>query len=126
MQLRKKKECPSDWNITMYVLIYKKEVKKECGNLLPHKIIALISHADNVTLGDLQKILEAFLIPELPIEQAGFRRGRGTRDHIANITWIKSNQIKSNQIKFYFICVIFTCSALYVCIVFSMDHCGLK
>ena len=36
----------------------------------------------------IQRRLEVFLIPELPIEQAGFRRGRGTRDHIANLRWV--------------------------------------
>ena len=45
----------------------------------------MISHASKIFLRIIQKILENFLIPELPIEQAGFRKGRGTRDHIANL-----------------------------------------
>ena len=81
----KKKEWPSDWKKSVYVPIYKKGDKKECGN---YRTIALISHASKVLLRVLQKRLEVFLIPELPIEQAGFRRGRGTRDHIANLRWM--------------------------------------
>ena len=52
------------------------------------RTIALISHASKILLRILQKILENFLIPELPIEQAGFRRGRGTRYHIVNLRWM--------------------------------------
>ena len=62
-------------------LFTRKEIKKECGN---YRTIALISHASKILQRVLQKRLEAFLIPELPIEQAGFRRGRGTRDHISS------------------------------------------
>ncbi len=67
----------------MYVPIYKKGDKKECGN---YRTIALISHASKVRV--IQRRLEVFLVPELPIEQAGFRRGRGTHDHIANLRWM--------------------------------------
>ena len=48
----------------------------------------MISHSSKVPLWIIQRRLEVFLIPELPIEQAGFRRGRGTRDHIANLRWM--------------------------------------
>ena len=79
------KEWPTDWKKSVYVPIYKKGDKKECGN---YRTIALISHASKVLLRVIQRRLEVFLIPELPIEQAGFRRGRGTRDHIANLRWM--------------------------------------
>ena len=69
----------------VYVPIYKKGDKKECGN---YRTIALILHASKVLLRVIQRRLEVFLIPELPIEQAGFRRGRGTCDHIANLRWM--------------------------------------
>ena len=65
----------------MYVPIYKKGDKQECGN---YRTIALISHASKVLLRIIQRRLDVFLIPE----QAGFRRGRGTRDHIANLSWM--------------------------------------
>ena len=81
----KRKEWPKDWKKSVYVPIYKKGDKQECGN---YRTIALISHASKVLLRVIQKRLEVFLIPELPIEQAGFRRGRGTRDHIANLRWM--------------------------------------
>ena len=71
----KTKIWPNDWNKSIYVPIYKKGDRKECGN---YRTIALISHASKILLRILQKILETFLIPELPIEQAGFRRSRGT------------------------------------------------
>ena len=74
----KKKEWPPDWKKSVYIPMY----KKECGN---YRTIAMISHASKVLLRVLLKRLEVFLIPELPIQQAGFRRGRGTRDHISNI-----------------------------------------
>ena len=53
---------------------------------LPH--IALISHASKVMLKILQARLQQFVNSELPDVQAGFRKGRGTRDQIANICWI--------------------------------------
>ena len=81
----KRKEWPKDWKKSVYVPIYKKGDKQECGN---YRTIALISHASKVLLRVIQKRLEVFLIPEVPIEQAGFRRGRGTRDHIANLRWM--------------------------------------
>ena len=76
------KEWPRDWKKSIYLPIYKKGDKKECGN---YRTIALISHASKIFLRIIQKRLEYFLIPELPIEQAGFRKGRGTRYHIANL-----------------------------------------
>ena len=81
----KRKEWPTDWMKSVYVPIYQKGDKQECGN---YRTIALSSHASKVLLRIIQRRLEVFIIPELPIEQAGFRRGRGTRDHIANLRWM--------------------------------------
>ena len=58
---------------------------KECSN---YRTIALISHSSEVTLKILQARLQQYMNHELPDVQAGFRRGRGTRDQIANICWI--------------------------------------
>ena len=58
---------------------------KECSN---YHTIALISHASKVILKILQARLQQYLNCELPDVQAGFRKGRGTRDQIANICWI--------------------------------------
>ena len=58
---------------------------KECSN---YRTIALISHASKVMLKFLQARLQQYVNHELPDVQAGFRKGRGTRDQIANIRWI--------------------------------------
>src|SRR5574337_308574 len=58
---------------------------KECSN---YRTIALISHASKVMLKILQARLQQYVNHELPDVQAGFRKGRGTRDQIANICWI--------------------------------------
>ena len=62
-----------------------------------NKPIVLISHPSKLLLNVLQKILEVFLIPELPIEQAGFRRGGGTRDHISTIRWMMERAREHQQ-----------------------------
>ena len=61
----KTKIWPNDWKKSLYVPIYKKGDKKECGN---YRTIALISHAINILLRIVQKRVETFLIPELPIK----------------------------------------------------------
>ena len=58
---------------------------KECSN---YRTIALISHASKVMLKILQARFQQYVNRELPDVQAGFRKGRGTRDQIANICWI--------------------------------------
>ena len=63
----------------------KKDNAKECSN---YCTIALISHASKVMLEVLQAMLQQYVNCELPDIQAGFRKGRGTRDQIANICWI--------------------------------------
>ena len=66
-------------------LIAKKGNAKECSN---YHTIALISHASKVMLKILQVRLQQYMNREIPDVQAGFRKGRGTRDQIANIRWI--------------------------------------
>ena len=68
---------------------------KECSN---YHTIALISHASKVMLKILQARLQQYVNRELPDVQAGFRRGRGTRDQIANIHWImeKAREFQKN------------------------------
>ena len=66
--------------------------------------IALISHSSKVILKILQARLQQYMNHELPNVQAGFRKGRGTRDHIANICWIiKKARVFQKNIYFYFI-----------------------
>ena len=67
----------------------KKGNAKECSN---YCTIALISHASKVMLKILQARLQQYVNRELPDAQAGFRKGRGTRDQTANICWITENE----------------------------------
>ena len=68
---------------------------KECSN---YCTIALISHAGKVMVKILQARLQQYVNQELPDVQAGFRKGRGTRDQIANIRWIieKAREFQKN------------------------------
>ena len=68
---------------------------KECSN---YHIIAFISHASKVMLKSLQARLQQYVNRQLPDVQAGFRKGRGTRDQIANICWImeKAREFQKN------------------------------
>ena len=84
-QIWKTQQQPQDWKRSVFIPIPKKSNAKECSN---YHTIALISHASNVMLQILQARLQQYIIHELPDVQAGFRKGRGTRDRIANIHWI--------------------------------------
>ena len=68
---------------------------KECSN---YRTIALISHASKVVLKILQARLQQYMNRELPDVQAGFSKGRGTRDEVANIHWIigKATELQKN------------------------------
>ena len=78
-----------------FVPIPKKGNAKECSN---YRTIALISQASKIMLKILQARLQQYMNHELPDVQAGFRKGRGTRDQIANIYWIieKSREFQKN------------------------------
>ena len=84
-QIWKTRQWPQDWKRSVFISIPKKDNAKECSNY--HKI-ALISHASKVMLKILRARLQQYVNHELPDVQAGFRKGRGTRDQIANIHWI--------------------------------------
>ena len=84
-QIWKTQQCSQDGERSVFIPIPKKGNAKECSN---YGTIAFISHASKVMLKILQARLQQYVICELPDVQAGFRKGRGTRDHIANICWI--------------------------------------
>ena len=69
----------------------------QCQRMFKHHIIALISHASKVMLKILQASLQQYMNCELPHVQAGFRKGRGTRDQIANIHWIMLGKIEGGR-----------------------------
>ena len=79
-----------------FIPIPQKGNAKECSN---YHTIALISHASKVMLKILQARLQQYVNRELPDVQAGFRKGRGTRDQTANIRWImeKAREFQKNM-----------------------------
>ena len=79
----------------VFILTPKTGNAKECSN---YCTIALISHASKVMLKILQARLQQYMNHKLPDVQAGFRKGRGTRDQIANICWIieKAREFQKN------------------------------
>ena len=81
-QIWKTQQWPQDWKRSVFIPIPKKGNAKECSN---YCTIALFSHASKVMLKILQARLQQYLNHELPDVQAAFRKGRGTRDQIANI-----------------------------------------
>ena len=82
---------PQDWKRSVFIPISKKGNAKECSN---HRTIAPISHDSKI----LQVRLQEYVNRELPDVQAGFRKGRGTRDQVANIYWIieKASEFQEN------------------------------
>ena len=88
-QIWKTQKCPQDWKRSVFIPIPKKGNAKECSN---YHIIALISHASKVMLKILQARFQQYVNHELPDVQAGFRKGRGTRDQTANIRWIMEKE----------------------------------
>ena len=81
-------QWPQDWKRSVFIPVPKKGNAKECSN---YRTIALTSHASTVMLKNLQARLQQYMYFEHPDVQAGFRKGRGTRDQIANIRWIIEN-----------------------------------
>ena len=91
----KTQQWPQDWKRLVFIPTPKKDSAKECSN---YRTIALISHASKVMLKVLQARLQQYVNHELPDVQAGFRKGGGTRDQVANIHWIieKAREFKKN------------------------------
>ena len=94
-QIWKTQQWPQDWKKSVFISIPKKGNAKECSNY--HRI-ALISHASKVMLKILQARLQQYINCKIPDVQAGFRKGKGTRDQIANIRWIieKAREFQKN------------------------------
>ena len=94
-QIWKTQQWPQDWTRSVFIPVPKKGNARVCSNYHP---ITLISHASKVMLKILQARLQQYVNCELPDVQAGFRKGRGTRDQIANICWIieKARNLQKN------------------------------
>ena len=116
LQIWKIQQWPQDWKRSVFIPIPKKGNAKKCSN---YCTIALISHASKVMLKILQARFQQYVNHELPDVQAGFRKGRRTRDQIVNICWIidKAREFQKN-IYFCFI----NCIKVFDCV----DHNKLK
>ena len=111
-QTWKTEQWPQDWKRSVFIPIPKKGSAKECSN---YCTTALIPHASKVMLKILQARFQKYVTCELPDVQAGFRKGRGTRDQIANICWIieKPREFQKN---------IYFCFIDYANAFDSVDH----
>ena len=100
-QISETQQWPQHWTSSVFIPTPKKVNAKECSD---YHIIAVISHTSKVMLKILQARLQQYVNYEIPDVQAGFRKGRRTRDQIANIHWImkKAREFQKN-IYFYFI-----------------------
>ena len=96
-QIWKTQQWPRDCKRSVFIPIPKKGNAKECSN---YRTIALISHASKVMLKILQTRLQQYVNCELPDVQAGFRKGRGTRDQIATSagSWKKQESSRKTSI----------------------------
>ena len=94
-QIWKTQQWPQDWKRSVFIPIPKKDNSKECSN---YCTIAIITHASKVMLKILQARLQQYMKCEFPDVQAGFRKGKETRDQIANIRWIieKARKFQKN------------------------------
>ena len=112
-QIWKTQQWPQEWKRSPFIPITKKGNAKENSN---YRTTALISHASKVILKILQARLQQYVNWELPDAQAGFRKGRGTRDQTANIPWItKSKEIPKK---------IYLCFTDYAKPVWITTNCG--
>ena len=109
-QIWKTQQWPQNWKSSVFIPIPKKGNGKECSN---YHTIALISQASKVNLKILQARLKQYLNWELPDVQAGFRKGRGTRNQIANIHWIteKAREFQKNILFLLY----WLCQSLWLC-----------
>ena len=100
-QIWKTQQWPQDWKRSVFIPISKKGNAKECSDC---HTIALTSHTSKLMLKILQASFQQYVNCELPDVQAGFRKGRGARDQIANIHWIiKKARLFQKSIYFCFI-----------------------
>ena len=106
----KTQQCPQDWKSSVFTPIPKKGNAKECSN---DCTIALISHASRGMSKILQARLQQYTNYELPDVQAGFIKGRGTRDQIANICWILDKAIQFQ--KKYLLLLFWLCQNFWLC-----------
>ena len=104
----KTQQWPQDWKRSVFIPIPKQGNAKECSN---YRTIALISHISKVMLKILQARLQQYVNHELPDVQTGFRKGRGTRDQIANLDHWKSKRVPEKHLFLLY----WLCQSLWLC-----------
>jgi len=109
-QIWKTQQWPQDWKRSVFIPIPKKGNDKEHSN---YCTIAVISHATKVMLKILQARLQQYMNRELPDVQVSFRKGRGTRDQIANLCWIIKN--RKRVPKKHLFLLYWLCQSLWLC-----------
>ena len=97
-QIWKTQQWPQNWKRSVFIPIPKKGNAKMYSN---YSTISLVSHASKLKLKILQARLQQYMNREVPDVKAGFRKGRGTRDQIANIPWI-IEKVRAFQRNIYF------------------------
>ena len=109
-QIWKTQQWPQDWKRSVFIPIPKKGNARECSN---YCTIILISHTSKLMLKILQARLQLYVSCELPDIQAGFRKGRETRDQIVNIRWIikKSKRVPGKHLFLFY----WLCQSLWLC-----------
>ena len=95
-QIWKTQQWPQDWKKSVFIPIPKKGNAKECSN---YHTIALISHTSKVMLK-----IQQYVNHELPDVQADFRKGKGTRDQMANICWIMEKAREFQKKHLFLLC----------------------
>ena len=108
-QIWKTQQWPQDWKRSVFIPIPKKGNAKECSN---YRTVALISHAIKLMLKIFQARLQQHVNHELPDVQAGFRKGRGTRDQTASIRWIME---KARVPQKHLFLLYWLCQSLWLC-----------
>ena len=110
LQILKMQQRPQNWKRSVYIPVLEKCNAKECSN---HRTIAFISHASKVMLKILQARLQQYMNCGVPDVPAGFRKGRGTRDQIANIHWImeKAREFQKTHLFLLY----WLCQSLWLC-----------
>ena len=114
-QIGKTQQCPQDWKRSIFIPIPKIGNAKECSN---YHTIELILHSSKIMFKILQARLQQYMNCKLPDVQAGFRKGRGTSDQIANLHWI-IEKAKEFQKSIYFSFIDYV--TVFVCIT---TNCG--
>ena len=100
-QIWKTQQCPQDWKRSVFIPIPKKGNAKECSN---YCTVTFISHASKVILKIIQTKLQQYVNWELPDVQAGFRKGKRTRDQISNIHRKSKRIPEKHLLLFHWLC----------------------